>query len=463
MDAHRIRGLRPLLETYLHEFDDCFARSEPTQHLRTYVTGQLSDLQRKSMEPIADAAGGSPRNLQHFLALHAWDEIRMRRRLHQRIARRHRHPGSIGVLDETAHPKKGQKTPGVQRQWCGATGKVDNCVVTVHLNYTAGDFHCLLDGEVFLPESWAEDRDRCRRAKIPEDMTHRPKWRIGLELWERAVANGIRFEWLTFDEHYGEVPQFLFALDDRGQRYVGEIPPDFTGWLVEPALLHKEHHSRRRRPRRRFPRVKAKSPSASRVRNLLRHSPVLRKIPWETFHIKDTTKGPMLWQAKAVAFYLKRDGLPTWRHWLIVARNLENPKEIKYFVSNAPEGTPLEVLLHVAFSRWHVERCFEEEKGELGFSHFEVRNYVSLRRHLILTAVSHLFLAEVHQTWRGEKPATDGLPTSDGLLGTDPIAVAHRAGPLEAARTHRCHHHPDARTAGGVSTQPREKQTPATA
>lgn len=464
MDAKQIQRLRPLLERYLHQFDGCFVRSEPAQHLRTYVTGQLSDLQRKSMEPIADAAGRSPRNLQHFLALHAWDEIRMRQTLQQRIAQRHRHACSIGVIDETGHPKKGDKTPGVQRQWCGATGKVDNCVVTVHLNYTAGDFHCLLDGELFLPESWADDRDRCERAKIPDDMTHRPKWQIGLELWERAVANGIRFEWLTFDEHYGEVPQFLFTLDDRGQRYVGEIPSNFTGWLVEPALLHKEHHSHRRGPRRRrFPRLKAKSSSASSVRDLQRHSPLLRKVPWETFHIKDTTKGPMVWQAKAVKFYLKRDGLPTWPHWLIVARNVEHPEEIKYFVSNAPEGTPLEVLLHVAFSRWHVERCFEDEKSELGFSHFEVRNYVSLRRHLILTAVSHLFLAEVHQTWRGEKSATDGLPTSDGLLGTDPITVAHRASPLEVARTRRRHHHPHARTTGGLSTQPREEETPATA
>lgn len=403
MDAAKIQQMRPALNTYLREFDDCFGRREPLEHLRTYVTGRLSDLQRKTMEPIADATGGEPRNLQHFLSRHTWNEMHMRDTLAQRVARDHGHPCSIGVIDETGHPKKGNKTPGVQRQWCGNTGKKDNCVVTVHLNYTAGEFHCLLDGELYLPGSWAVDRERCRRARIPEDMTCRPKWQIALELYEHAVANGIRFEWLTFDEGYSRSPEFLFRLDDVGQRYVAEVQTSFTGWLVKPSILHKEHHCRKKGRRRNFPRLKAKSSPASRVDNLLQSSPILREIPWEKFYIKETTKGPKVWEAKAARFYLKREGLPTYPHWLIVARNVENPREIKYFVSNAPQGTPLEILLHVAFSRWHVERCFEDEKNEVGLSHFEMRNYRSLRRHLILTAVSHLFLAELHEKWRGEK------------------------------------------------------------
>jgi len=423
MDARQIRQLEPMLNKYLRQFDDCFGRIEPTERLKTYVTGQLSDLQRKSIEPMADAAGLPPRNLQQFLSLHQWDEMHMRDTLEQIVANEHSHACSIGVFDETGHPKKGGKTPGVQRQWCGNTGKKDNCVVTVHLNYTAGDFHCLLDGELFLPESWSQDKDRCKVAAIPEQMTHRPKWRIALELWQRAVANGIRFEWLGADEGYGRVPAFLFELDDRGQRYVVEVPTIFTGWLVKPELLHKEHHRNRKGRKRRFPRLKAKSPSASSVKQLMLHSPVLRKIPWETFYVKDTTKGPVVWQAKAARFYLKRDGLPSRAHWLIIARNVENPKEVKYFVSNAPEGTPLEALLHVGFSRWHVERCFEDEKTELGLSHFEVRNYKSLRRHLIITAVSHLFLAKVHQLWRGKKSGVDGLPDSHSFFVAGSIFV----------------------------------------
>jgi len=463
MDAKQIKQLEPMLNKYLRRFDDCFGRIEPLERLRAYVTGQLSDLQRKSIEPMADAAGLPPRNLQQFLSLHKWNPMRMRDTVEQIVANEHRHPCSIGVFDETGHPKKGDKTPGVQRQWCGNTGKTDNCVVTVHLNYTAGDFHCLLEGELFLPEKWARDKDRCKAAGIPPEMTYRPKWQIALELWERAVANGIRFEWIGADEGYGKVPEFLFELDDRGQRYVVEVPAIFTGWLVEPELLHKEHHGHRKGPKRHFPRLKAQSPSASSVKQLMLHSPLLRKIPWEKFYIKDTTKGPMVWEAKAVRFYLKRDGLPTRPHWLILARNVENPEEVKFFVSNAPDGTPLEVLLHVGFSRWHVERCFEDEKNELGLSHFEVRNYKSLRRHLIITAVSHLFLAKVHQLWRGEKSGVDGLPDSYSLFGVGSILLVDRQSQRKILGENSRHYHLNATAHSSFSPLPYSQKTPAIA
>lgn len=459
MDATQIRRLEPELAAYLHEFDDCFGRVEPARHLHTYVSGQLSDLLRKSIEPIADAAGVKPRDLQHFLALHHWDENRMRDTIAHIVARDHPHACSIGVLDETGHPKKGGKTPGVQRQWCGNTGKKDNCVVTVHLCYAAGNFHCLLDGELFLPQSWAEDRDRCDQARIPEGMTHRPKWKIGLELHERAVANSVRFEWLTFDEAYGQVPAFLFELDHRGQRYVAEVPRGFTGWLRKPDLLYNNHHQSKTGRPRKVPRLKAKSSSASSVKDLWRHSPILRAIPWESFHVKDTDKGAMVWEAKSAPFHLKCDSLPTRPHWLIIARNRLNPDEVKFFVSNAPQGTPLEVLLHVAFSRWRVERCFQDEKDKLGLSHFEVRNYVSLRRHWIITSVSHLFLAKVHQRWRGEKSRTDRLPTPPGHVGPDPILVAAGRGQDSPSRTYGRHHPASTTTQCYDASMPQTHQT----
>lgn len=461
MDARQIRQLEPMLNKYLRQFDDCFGRIEPVKRLKAYVTGQLSDLQRKSIEPMADAAGLPPRNLQQFLSLHQWDQMHMRDTLEQIVANEHQHPCSMGTFDETGHSKKGDKTPGVQRQWCGRSGKTDNCVVTVHLNYTAGGFHCLLDGELFLPESWSQDPDRCKAAGIPEQMTYHPKWQIALELWERAVANGIRFEWVGADEGYGKVPEFLFRLEDRGQRYVVEVPAIFTGWLVKPELLHKEHHLHRKGRKRRFPRLKAKSPSASSVKQLMLHSPVLRKIPWEKFYIKDTTKGPVVWEAKAARFYLKRDGLPSRAHWLIIARNVENPNEVKYFVSNASEGTPLEVLLHVGFSRWHVERCFEEEKSELGLSHFEVRNYTSLRRHLIITAVSHLFLAKTHELWRGKKPGVDGLPDSHRLFSARSILMANGKSQRKIFGESSQDYYLNAATHSSFSSLPCSEKTPA--
>ena len=369
MDADEIEALGPALDAYLSEFDDCFGRVEPRAHLRTYVEGQLSGLPRKSVEPIALAAGVVPRTLQQFLSDAKWQHGQMRDRMQQMVARDHADPLAVGQIDETAHPKKGEHTPGVQRQWCGATGKVDNCCVTVHLGYAVpGGFHALLDGDLFLPEAWSADRDRCRAAGIPDDVVHRPKWRMALELLDRARANGVVLPWLAFDEGYGRATEFLHALDDRGQQYVAEVPTTFAGWCVRPRLLHREHHPQDRlgRPRS-FPRLAASARPASEVRDLLRCSSALTGQPWERFHVKDTTKGPAVWEAKVVPLYLKRDDLPTTRpHWLIVARNVLEPDVVKFFVSNAPAGTPPEVVLHVAFNRWPVERCFEGHQDRVG-------------------------------------------------------------------------------------------------
>ena len=144
MDAQTVMEIRPALTTYLHEFEGCFANVRSQRHLETYVAGQLSDLERKSIEPMADAAGVAPRTLQEFLSLARWDEAAARQRLQRRVARRHSHPHSIGVIDETSFVKKGNQTACVQRQHCGAVGKTENCVVSVHLGYAVGDFHTLL-------------------------------------------------------------------------------------------------------------------------------------------------------------------------------------------------------------------------------------------------------------------------------------------------------------------------------
>lgn len=466
MDVGEIEALGPALDGYLEEFGDCFGRVEPRGHLRTYVEGQLSDLPRKTVEPIALAAGVPPRTLQRFLSAARWDEGAMRDRVQRIVARDHAHPLAVGIFDETSHPKKGEKTPGVKRQYCGATGKTDNCAVTVHLAYATpdasdpsgctGGFRALLDGGLFLPEDWAADRERCRAAGIPDDVVHRTKWRIALGLLDRAAGNGVALPWVTFDEGYGQAPEFLHALDDRGQSYVGEVPCCFTGWCDPPPVLHEEPRGDRRpgnpgggggrmgRPRK-FPRLADGARAASSVEDLVRHSPAFAAQAWQTFHVKDTTKGPAVWRAKAAMFHPKRDGLPARAHWLVVAQNALDEAEVKYFASNAPPGTPPEVLLHVAFSRWPVERCFEDQKTELGMDHFEARNYTALIRHLAITAVTFLFLSRVRQGYqqrRGEKTGRLGRGGPDGVPGPhrrrrpDPRPVDGRgaaAGVLAAA------------------------------
>ncbi len=371
MDAETILRIRPALTEYLHEFNGCMGRVTNRQHLNTYVTGQLSDLDRKSIEPIANAAGESPRTLQESLSMLRWDESGVRDHLQRRVASGHSHPHSIGIIDEVSFPKQGKKTACVQRQHCGARGKRDNCVVSVNLGYAAGELHTLLDGELYLPEkTWDHDRERCREAGIPDEVVYRPKWQMALGQVERALGNGIRFSRMTFDEGYGGKPPFLRGLDHLGQNYVAEIPTSFVGWTKPPEVLYREHARDKTlgRPRK-LPRLKVRNTPAAEVRDILRHSPVLRRVPWEKFRVKDGSKGPMVWEVKHVPFWIKdENGLPSRPHHLIVARTVLNPKEIKFFLSNAPESTPVSILLMVAFSRWRIERLFEDTKTELGMS-----------------------------------------------------------------------------------------------
>ena len=424
MDADTVLRIKPALTKYLHEFDSCYGRVTARRHLDTYVQGQLSDLPRKSVEPIADAAGIPPRTLQEFLSLYRWDESAMRDRVQQRVARRHAHPHSVGILDETSFVKKGKKTACVQRQHCGAVGKTENCVVSVHLGYATPGFHTLLDGDLYLPEqTWHENRPRCRAAGIPDDVVYRPKWQIGLEQITRARGNGIRFAWMTFDEGYGSKPPFLRTLDQIGQNYVGEVPTNFRVWTQPPTVLYRDHCNQRQQGRpRKFPRLKVKNNPPVTVQNVASYSPLFRREDWQTYHVKDGHKGPMVWKAKRIRVWLRdANGLPTPPHHLLVAYNVLDPEKVKYFLSNAPESTSVEALLLVAFSRWKIERMFEDGKGELGMDHFEVRRFRSIQRHLILSCVSYLFLAEFHQANRGEKPAADSLPgpRGDAASGTD--------------------------------------------
>ncbi len=449
MDADQIRQLRPALGRYLRQFDDCFGNSCSRAHLPIYIRGQLSNLPRKSVEPIALAEGVAPRTLQEFLSLLEWDERRLVDRVHQLVAREHASPHAVGVIDETGCPKKGTKTPGVQRQYCGASGKVDNCVVTVHLSYAADKFHCLLASELYLPQVWADDRQRCRQAGIPDDVVYRPKWQIALELLDRAQGNGVQLAWLTFDEYYGSKPEFLHGLQRRGQRYVAEVPVNFHGWLKPPRL----------RPRGRGFQVRRRS---SGVADLLRYSPALRDQPWQRFRVKDGEKGPMVWEVKHVRFYPQRDdGDPGPPGHLIVARNVLQPEEVKYFVSNAPAETRLQTLLLVAFSRWHVERCFEDEKMELGFDHYEGRKYRGLIRHQALTAVSHLFLERIREQWGG-KSGVDGLPDPNSGSGFGAIMVlGEECGPGTLGTHGRDHYVPTTTKRQG-SQEPYQTDTPET-
>lgn len=430
MDAKELRRLRPELKRFLSRFDDCFDTAS-VGHVSIYVAGQLSDLDRKSVEPIAKRAGVPPRTLQQFLSLLAWEQGKVRDRLQQIVAREHNGPQRIGLFDETSFVKKGTKTPGVQKQWCGHLGKVENCVVTVHLGYVQGSFQCLLDGALFVPESWHEDRARCRQAGIPDEVVYRPKWQIALELYDQAVANGVGFDWVTFDEYYGGKPGFLRGLAERKQLYVAEVPKNVFGWLREPETTTRSYG------REHEPRLRAGTPEPRRLDQLLQRHALLRDQPWTQYRLDDRQQGPSVWEVKQAPLWTKNeDGLPGPRLQLIVARHVLREGEVKYFISNAPSNTAVETLLLVALTRHRVERCFQDQKSELGLDHYEGRTYQGLIRHLMLSCVSYLFLARAVQGRRGEKSGVDGVPGPQGDRGPDHVALADRPDFHAYARAH---------------------------
>lgn len=408
MTPDQIMALGTAFATYLRSFASCFGQERTTEHLYAYCRGLLSALPRKSIEPIALACGTAVRTLQEFLRDHVWDHFRMRDQLQQRLAQQPMlqvadELGTIGVIDETSNAKKGKKSPGVHRQWCGSLGKIENCIVTVHLGIVHGRFKTLVDADLFLPKAWSDDRERCREAAIPDDVVYRPKWRIALEQLNRCAANGLTLNWLTFDEYYGSKPGFLEDLDARpGMHYVGEVPCNFRCLAVRP---------RGKKPKKGW--------KGKRADNLARFSSAWNQLDWQSVSLTRLTLDNQEWEVRAGQVYLVRRGDISERtYWLIVARNLATG-EVKYFISNAPADTPLEKLLRVAFSRWNVEHTFRVAKTEIGFGHFEGRSYVALMRHMILCVVVMGFVAEHTDRLWGGKPGDHhgtGMPSAEPTL-----------------------------------------------
>ena len=221
MNYDQLASFEPALARFLDKIRPCFKRDKTFGYLQKYMVGLMTDLKRKSIEPIALASGVAVRTLQEFLSFFAWDHEQADQTLVREVVNRQHGKRSIGVLDASAHVKQGKQTPGVQRQWCGESGKRDNCVIGQHLLYTDNDmktpFSSVVASDLYLPKSWDVNRERCRRAGIADAITHRPTWKIGIEQIKRTMAQGLRFDYVTYDEEYGKVPAFLYELDQLGQ------------------------------------------------------------------------------------------------------------------------------------------------------------------------------------------------------------------------------------------------------
>lgn len=388
MTDHEIAVLGPAFGRYLERFRPCFRQSRTATHFGTFCRGLLSPLPRKSVEPIALAAGTAVRTLQEFLTTSGWDHEQARERLQRWLAQVVADQpaddlGTLGVIDETSSRKWGDQTPGVQRQYLGCVGKIDNGLVTVHVGVAKGTFQALLDAELYLPQSWAADRTRCREAGIPDEVGYRAKWRIALDQLIRLDAQGVTFDWLTFDEGYGSKGPLLELLGMVGQKFVGEVPVNF-------AVRH---------------RADGESYRADE------YQPARDTRNWERFRIARKTQADQVWRARSVRVWVANG----W-HRLVTAIN-EATGEVKYLVTNAVDE-PLERVLRVTFRRATVEHAFRLGKQEAGLMHYEGRQYVGLVRHLVMALVVLGFVAEHTERLRGEKPGGDGRA---GVPGVEPV------------------------------------------
>jgi SRSO17 transposase len=413
MTEQEIAGLGPAFAGYLGCYRPCFLQKRTAAHFDTYCRGLLSDLPRKSVEPIALEAGTAVRTLQEFLVTARWDHERARDTLQRHAAAllaatAADATGTVGVIDETSCRKWGDQTPGVQRQYLGCVGKLDNGIVTVHVGVARGPFQALLDADLYLPQSWDQDRERCRAAGIPDDVRYRPKWRIALDQLLRLSGNGVTFDWLVFDEGYGAAVPLLEVLGLVGQRFVAEVPVSFAV------------------------RDRAGGPAQRADERLT----VADAKGGRRYRLAHRTVSDSVWRAATATVWVAGQ-----QHTLLVAVN-EATAEVKYFLTNAT-GEPLTRVLAVAFRRWTVEHGFRLGKQEAGLLDYEGRDYTGLIRHLILALVVLGFVAAHTERLRGEKPTGDrgagvpgaepavrgGVPPAEGHLGDKPHQCGHSLPP----------------------------------
>jgi SRSO17 transposase len=386
MTDQDIAQLGPAFGAFLRRFRPCFLQRRTAAHFDSYCRGLLADLPRKSVEPIALACGTAVRTLQEFLATAAWDHDQARdllqRLLADVLADLPAGPlGTVGVIDETSCLKQGGHTPGVQRQYLGCVGKVANGIVTVHIGATRGRFQALLDADLYLPRSWDQDRQRCRQAAVPDGVRYQAKWRIALDQLLRLHHNGVRFDWLTFDEGYGGRVPFLTVLGLAGQRFVAEVPVSFA--------------------------VQAAGASGACRADALLTAEAARA--GQRYRIRRLTLPDAWWRASGLPVQVRG------RTYTLVAAINEATAEVKYFVTNATDQ-PLARVLAVAFRRATVEHSFRVAKTEAGLTHYEGRQYVGLVRHLILALIVMAFVSIHTDRLRGEKPAGDagaGVPGAE--------------------------------------------------
>jgi len=352
-----------------------FARSEPRRHAAAYLRALLGDCERKNSWQAAEYAGlGEPYAFQHLLGRAGWSADATRDLLREYATENLADARGVLVIDETGFLKKGGHSAGVQRQYTGTAGRVENCQVGVFLAYAGRRGRALIDRELYLPQAWADDPARREQAGIPEEVTFATKPELGRRMLARAYAAGVRARWVTADEAYGNDGKFRRFLEQSGQPYVVAVQSNQRLWTDDGQMT-----------------VSAIADGLS-------------KRAWRPGSAGWGSKGPRLYDWAWRPFG-PVDGRG-WQLWLLVRRQRGGAGERAYYLCRGPAGTARAELVRVAGARWPVEECFERGKGECGLDHYEVRSWVGWYRHVTLSMLALAVLGVVR--WRAELAAEKG-------------------------------------------------------
>ena len=378
------------LAAYHASFAEAFRRPEQLRWSQVYLQGLLGPEARKTSERIALTQGVSVRDLQHFIGQSAWATEPVFDHHQLLVAQTLGVSDGVVLLDESGVVKQGGDSVGVAPQYCGAVGKVANCQVGVYLGYSSPQGYTLLDARLYLPESWFAAEMATRRALcgIPDDVSFQTKPELALEMLQALVRRGrLPFQWVAADALYGDTPAFLDGVAELGKWYFVEVACSTRVWWRQPEVYLPQRTGRGRRPTKRRLRYPHQRPR--RVDAIVRR---IRPGLWQRYVIKEGSKGPIICDFAFVRVSVVRDGLPGASVWLVIRRNVDDPSEVKFYLSNAPATCPVATLARKSGARWPIELCFAESKDELGLDHYETRSWRGWHHHMTLVALAHHFL-----------------------------------------------------------------------
>jgi SRSO17 transposase len=401
--ADSVRSCRERLTRFIERYLPLFGRKEQHQHALVVVQGRLSNLERKTSEPIAYLASQERKPVQNFVGAGAWDDEVIMSELRRHVGQEVGDADAVLVLDPSAFAKKGTESCGVDRQWCGRLGKVDNCQVGVFWGYASVRGRALVDRRLYLPKEWAQDRKRRKKCHVPPEVVFQEKWRIGLERLTR-IGPDLPHGWIAADDEFGRVAEFRAALRQRRERYVVDIPSNTLMRVVGERTVDG-----RKAPFVRVDAWAAQQPAAR----------------WQKLRVRAGTKGELVVRALTVLVQTKEEGGRVGAaEQLVVIRNVAGQPQTWYALSNA-RHEPLLTLVAVKGARHTIEELLQDGKGEVGLGQYEVRSWVGWHHHMTLAMLALWFL-ELEKRRLGKKNTGDHADTDPGDLR--PAAPAARAG-----------------------------------